>query len=108
MPFASPCRPRRPLTAVTITDALIAGGKLVVTGTTKTANMSVTLDGQFDVVSGGTRAFAFSLVYLPPDCIVAVGKTGLATTTPAVVANCAARGLNPQGVWSSGHAIRRQ
>jgi hypothetical protein len=86
---------------VTITDAKIAGGKLVVTGTTLTGNMNLTLDGSFTGKSTAAKAFNFSLVYLPPDCIVSVGKTGAATTTQAVVANCAARGLNPQGAWKN-------
>ncbi len=85
---------------VTITDAKIAGGKLVVTGTTRTARMALTLNDQFDTTSNGSKAFSYSLVYLPPDCIVNVGKTGAAATTPGVVANCAARGLNAQGAWN--------
>ena len=86
---------------VTITDAKIEGGKLVVTGTTATPSMNLTLDDRFTRKSSASKAFTFSLVYLPTDCIVNVGKTGATTTTPAVVANCAARGLNPQGAWSA-------
>jgi hypothetical protein len=89
---------------VTITDAKIAGGKLVVTGTTATANMNLTLDGNFTAKSTAAKVFSFSLVYLPTDCIVAVGKTGAAATTQAVVADCAARGINPLGAWSSATA----
>src|SRR5690349_17572187 len=85
---------------VTITDAKIEGGKLVVTGTTATARMKVKLDGQFDATSDGKKAFTFSEVYAPPDCIVNVGKAGAATTTPAVVADCA-RGFNPLGAWNA-------
>ncbi len=86
---------------VTITDAKIAGGKLVVTGTTATASMPLTLDDTYSGKSNGAKAFTFSLVYLPPDCIVAINKTGAAAKTQAVVANCAARGLNAQGAWNN-------
>jgi fructose-specific component phosphotransferase system IIB-like protein len=87
---------------VTITDAMIAGGRLVVTGTTATANMPLTLDGKYTTTSNAKRAFTFSLAYEPSDCLVAVGKTGsVAAPVPAVVANCAARGLNPLGAWSA-------
>ncbi len=86
---------------VTITDAKIAGGKLVVTGTTLTANMNLTLDDEFTAKSNAAKAFTFSVVYVPPDCIVAVNKTGSTVKKQAVVANCAARSLNPQGAWTA-------
>ena len=86
---------------VTITDAKIVGGRLVVTGKTLTANMPLTLDDRFPATSNALKAFTYSLVYLPTDCIVAVNKTGSAVKTQAAVANCAARGLNPQGAWNT-------
>jgi hypothetical protein len=86
---------------VAITDAAIKGGKLVVTGTTATANMNLKLDDQFNGKSNAAKNFTFSVLYLPPDCIVAINKTGAATKAQAVVANCAARGLSPQGAWSN-------
>jgi len=87
--------------AVTITDAKISGGKLVVTGATATASMPLTLDGQFTATSTAAKTFTFSVVDVPADCIVSVNKTG-ATTAPAqaAVADCG-RGLNPQGAWSA-------
>ena len=80
---------------VTITDARIAGGKLVVTGKT-TANSWVRLEGQegseFNVKAGADRTFASSVVYHPGDCIVGVQKVtspaSLGAETEAVVEGC--------------------
>jgi hypothetical protein len=87
---------------ITITDAKIAGGKLVVTGTTLTANMALVLDGKYATQSNVQRVFTFNAIYLPSDCIVEVGKLGSAATrAKAVVANCSAGGLNPKGAWNA-------
>ena len=87
---------------VTITDAKIAGGKLVVTGTTNKANDNVTLDGEFSTKSNAAKAFSFDLTYLPPDCAVELATAASATRpTRAVVANCAPRGVNPLGAWNA-------
>ena len=59
---------------VSVSDAKIEGGKLVVTGTTAAPNTWVRLDGQtsstFNVKSGADGSFGFSLVYHPGDCVV--------------------------------------
>jgi hypothetical protein len=86
---------------ITITDAKIAGGKLVVGGFALAANTQVTLDNKFTTTTTISKSFTFSVIYLPPDCIVQLKKAGSpAPPTRAVVANCA-RGLNPMGVWSA-------
>src|SRR5262245_34514662 len=59
---------------ITITDAKIAGGKLVITGTTAAPGSWVRLDGQtdqsFNVRSDAEGSFAFGIVYHPGDCLV--------------------------------------
>jgi hypothetical protein len=63
---------------VTVTVAKIEAGRLIISGTTLTANMPVRLEGSaaasFNVISGPNpaRAFSFNIVYHPGDCIVAV------------------------------------
>jgi hypothetical protein len=85
---------------VTVTDAKIQSGRLIVTGLTPGPNQQVKLDGRFTVSSNASRAFAFSIAnYLPPDCIVDL-VSGTATGV-GVVANCAARGLSPRGAWAT-------
>ena len=87
----------------------IQNGRLVITGTTATANMRVRLDGQtapeFNVISNASKAFTFNLVYLPADCIVALQKltppSTLGAATNWVVADCGVRGLSPRGNWNS-------
>ena len=63
---------------VTVTDAKIEGGKLVITGTTAAPNTWVRLDGQsssaFNVKSGAHGAFGFSIVYRPGDCVVGLQR----------------------------------
>jgi len=87
---------------VTIADAAIESGKLMVTGTSASANETLTLDGKYAAQSNAAKAFTFSLAYVPTDCIVAIGKSGSsAAPVQAVVANCAARGLNVVGAWSA-------
>jgi hypothetical protein len=92
---------------ITINDAKIAGGKLVVTGTSVSAQTRITLDRQFNATSNPAKAFAFNLVYLPPDCIVELtDAASAAKPTLAVVANCAPRGINPMGAWSAATKYR--
>jgi hypothetical protein len=93
---------------VTISDAKIAGGKLVVTGTTAAPNTWVRLDGQtssaFNVKSGADGAFGFSIVYHPGDCIVGLQKLASPTTlgeaTDALVADCGPQGIVARGAWN--------
>jgi hypothetical protein len=100
---------------VTVTDAKIEGGKLVITGTTAAPNTWVRLDGQisstFNVKSGADGAFGFSLVYHPGDCVVGLQKlispTSLGAATSALVANCGPAGVTPRGAWTqSGDYVR--
>jgi hypothetical protein len=85
---------------ITITDAKIQSGRLIVTGTTPGANQQVKLDSRFTVISNASEAFAFSIAnYLPSDCIVDL-VSGTATGV-GVVANCGARGLSPRGTWGT-------
>jgi len=81
-----------------VTDAQIAGGKLTVTGTSPLANQSIELDGRFTTMSDAQRKFAFSVVYVPADCIVQVAA-GSATRN-AAVARCAVG--QPRGVVVNG------
>jgi hypothetical protein len=87
---------------VAITDAKVVGGKLVVTGTTQTANMQIELDGgAFTGKSNGQKTFTFAVVYLPTDCIVEVNKVGAVQTAKAVVADCGPAGVQPMGPWKA-------
>lgn len=84
---------------VTITDASITAGKLVVTGTSTTGT-SIKLDDLYTrPISAGS--FSFSLLYLPPDCMVDLSVVGFSDTAQAVVANCGPKGINPVGIWST-------
>jgi hypothetical protein len=97
--FAAPAVARD----VTIRDAKIKNGRLIVTGTTTTAHVPLLLDEHFEDKSNGAGSFSFSVVYLPPDCIVSVRRRNSnAHVDRAVVSNCSARGLNPQGAWNAG------
>lgn len=83
---------------VTVTDAKVEAGKLIVRGQTPSASQNVTLDGRFTVTSNASKVYSFALTnYLPSDCIVDL-KSGTATGS-GVVANCGARGLSPRGAW---------
>jgi hypothetical protein len=94
---------------ISVTDAKIAGGKLVVTGTTAAPNTWVRLDGQtaaeFNVKSGADRSFAFGLVYHPGDCIVDLQKlvspNTLGAAARALVADCGPAGVSPRGAWNA-------
>ena len=88
---------------ITITDAKVQGGKLIVTGQSPSANQPVKLDNQFTVNSNASKAFGFSLPgYRPSDCIVEI-KVGT-LVAKAVVAHCGAAGLSPRGAWAAGAA----
>lgn len=86
--------------AITVSDAKIAGGRLVVTGTSDVGDL-VSLDGYY-TAEVANKAFSFSLIYVPASCIVSLGAPG--TTTPnirAVVANCAPTPVNAMGEWQN-------
>ncbi|MEJ8574085.1 hypothetical protein [Microbaculum marinum] len=85
---------------LTVSDARIAGGRLVVEGKTPEPRQTVTLDEKYTAKSNSERSYSFSLpAYHPADCIVAI-DAGLSSAT-AVVANCGARGIKPRGPWSN-------
>ncbi len=87
----------------------IANGRLVITGTTALGNTLVRLDGKvtagFQVRSNNvTKAFTFSVLYHPGDCIVTLQKVNPNNTLgPAanfVVADCGL-GFLPRGAWTA-------
>ena len=87
---------------ITVTDAKIAAGKLVVTGKTLTANTQVKLDSLFTATSNSSKVFTFNIVYLPADCIVDLVEVGSAAApTQAVVDDCGPKSVNPPGNWIS-------
>lgn len=93
---------------IVVTTAKIDAGRLIITGTTATASMPVRLDAQtaatFNVTSSPAKAFSFSIIYHPGDCIVALQRVLSASTlgapTYAVVAGCGPRTIVPRGEWS--------
>ncbi|MCB1378298.1 MAG: collagen-like protein [Alphaproteobacteria bacterium] len=96
--------------AITVTTAEISGGQLVVNGTrTGTgAPPQMRLDGQFlTPIAGGTGAFSFNLVYMPPDCIATLEAIrtdgGVREALDVVIANCGPAG--PQGPQGNTGAV---
>lgn len=94
---------------ITAANPRIANGRLVITGTTQSGNMLVRLDGKvtagFQVRSNNvTKAFTFSVLYHPGDCIVTLQKVNPNNTLgPAanfVVADCGL-GFLPRGTWTA-------
>jgi hypothetical protein len=93
---------------IAIIDARIAGGELVVRGTTL-PNSWVRLDGQpesiFNVKAGADGTFEFGIVYHPGDCVVDLQRVilpaKLGAAKSALVANCGPAGLSPRGAWNA-------
>jgi len=86
---------------ITVTDAKILGGKLVVTGSTTSPNQPIKLDNLFTVKSDPSKVFSFSVGnYLPTDCVVDLAAGSDKAT--AVVADCGPKGLTPRGAWVAG------
>jgi hypothetical protein len=100
---------------IAVNDAKIAGGKLVITGTTAAPGAWVRLDRQtdasFNVKSDAEGAFAFRIVYHPGDCIVdlqeLISPTALGEATSALVADCGPAGVSPRGAWNAGASYVR-
>jgi hypothetical protein len=83
---------------ITVTDAKIESGRLIVTGVTPSANQQVKLNNYFVATSNAARVFTYNIAnYLPPDCIARL-TSGTATGV-GVVANCGPRGVSPRGAW---------
>jgi hypothetical protein len=93
-----------PNTGINLSKAAIEAGRLVVEGTTAAASTVVTVDGKFNKTSAATKAFNFSLVYLPLDCIIEL-KVGT-KTDQAVVGSCGPKGANFIGPWLSTRAYQ--
>jgi hypothetical protein len=88
-------------TDITITNATVDSGLLVVSGKTPSPNQQIKLDHQITTVSNASRVFKFELSdYLPPDCIVELQAGD--KTANAVVANCGPQGVSPRGAWKVG------
>ena len=94
---------------ITAANPRIANGRLVITGTTALGNTLVRLDGKvnagFQVRSNNvTKAFTFSVLYHPGDCIVTLQEVNPNNTLgPAanfVVADCGL-GFLPRGAWTA-------
>lgn len=86
--------------AISITEAKIAAGRLIVSGTSDLGD-TVSLDGYY-VTDVTNKSFTFSLVYVPTSCIVSLGAPG--TSTPnvrAAIANCAPMPVKALGAWQA-------
>jgi len=80
----------------TITDAKIAGGKLIVDGTGAERGEDVILEGRFTIKAGRRGRFRFEEAYRPPTCMVEVKFKS--ESVRGVVANCGEQGpAGPQG-----------
>jgi hypothetical protein len=85
---------------IVVTDAKIASGKLIVSGTTPLAGQTVTIEGRFAARSNAQRKFAFAVStasYLPNDCILDLTMPGSAVK--ATVADCGPSGVSARGTW---------
>jgi hypothetical protein len=90
--------------ALTIFDAKIVDGKLVVSGSGATNGEDVTLDRQFTAKASRRGRFSFEVVYHPATCMVDVTSKG--ESAHAVVASCGQRGpMGPQGPEGAGGAM---
>jgi hypothetical protein len=94
---------------VTVTEAKIEAGRLVIAGKASVPGMTLRVDGKLasDFTASASpldRRFRFSLVYLPRDCIVDLQRVMpngmLKASTSLVIANCAPSGLSPRGNWN--------
>ena len=90
---------------ITVTDAAIKAGKLVITGTTA-ARTRVRLDGQaaHTVTSNAKGKFKLEAAYVPSDCVVTL-ESAAGASVDAAVADCA-RGLSPRGKWRAEASYR--
>lgn len=85
--------------AVTIKEAKIEAGLLIVSGTAAPGTV-LRLDGLYNATTTLAGTFRFRRVYLPQDCIVGVVPVApVGAGVSAVVANCGASAIRYQGVW---------
>jgi hypothetical protein len=88
--------PAESFAELALSDARIADGKLVVSGSGATNGENVTLEKQFTVKAGRRGRFTFEVVYHPSTCVIEVSSKG--ETAQAVVASCGERGpAGPEG-----------
>ena len=88
---------------VSVSKAAIEGGRLVIQGKTAFPGEVVTVDVTHGTAtSNATKDFTFSLLYLPPTCVV--NLTANTIVRPFVVSTCGPRGLNPAGAWTNTRA----
>ena len=77
-----------------VLSVAIESGRLVITGTTATANTLVTLERRFQTRSNARGRFAFSLIYTVDDCIVDLSTSRGAGR--AEVTGCGLKGATGQ------------
>jgi hypothetical protein len=91
-------REKRP-NAITLWEAQLRAGDLIIVGHTPRTGASVSLDGKFTQVSDHRRRFVFRVPYRPQGCTVTLSSGAL--TRDVILANCAATGTagstGPQG-----------
>jgi hypothetical protein len=75
---------------IQVDDARIVGGDLRLSGRVPRAGLTVTLDDDIAVIAGRGGRFAFSVPYMPQNCVVTL-KAG-DDEREAVIANCGAKG----------------
>ena len=79
---------------LSVTSVSIESGRLIITGTTATANTLVTLERRFQARSNARGRFGFSLIYTVDDCIVDLSTSRGAGR--AVVTGCGLKGATGQ------------
>src|SRR3954447_17402231 len=76
--------------AMSIAEAAISQGKLVVQAAGTEGGADVVLDGKFTAKSSRRGRFSFEVVYYPQGCVVEISSKQ--ERTKAVVANCGQQG----------------
>ena len=93
---------------LSVTSVSIESGRLIITGTTATANTLVTLERRFQARSNARGRFGFSLLYTVDDCIVDLSTSRGAGR--AVVTGCGLKGATgqrgPTGLTGPARAVR--
>ena len=88
--------------APSVTEAKIAGGRLVVKGKAARVNQEVVLDDLYVGLADGSKEFGFSIAgYKPVDCIVHLRFEAVdPVEVDAVVADCSRAGLTWRGPFN--------
>jgi hypothetical protein len=83
----------------TVTEAKIVNGRLIVSGRSA-PGATMRLDGLFSVKANTTGVFAFSLAYVPNDCVVELARVGVAADKRlAAIAQCSVAETVWRGGW---------